>query len=598
MEPIRISWLDRALIAIAPEWGLRRVRARATAQLAARHFEAAAVGRRTSGWSRQMTDANAAASGATLGYLRTQARDLVRNNPWARRGLRRILTSTVGWGIRPKASGRNAERVAEIWKRWGETMECDAAGRLTFYGLQRLVMRTVVESGEALVRRRWRRPEDGLAVPLQLQVLEPDYLDTSKDGMTGVAGGPIVQGIEFDRVGRRVAYWLFDQHPGSTQMQMGNVISRRIPADSILHIYDQERPGQVRGPSWFASVDLRLHDFDEFEDATLLKQKIAACMAAFVTDTAGDNAPLGGGGTDAATGQPLDAFEPGMILNLPPGKQVTVANPPTASDFSAYSATQLRGVAAGLGVTYEDLTGDYSHVTFSSARMGRVAHMADVHDWRWNMLIPQFCVPAWQWMLDAMILSGEAVDATPAEWTPPPVPMLDPGTETEAAMKAVRTGQMTLDEMVREQGFDPDTHWKEYAAGMQRLDKLGIVLDSDPRKTTAAGQAQSVTTPPPAAKPAAAVKPSAAPVGEETDPPPAPEPDDDAADKDAPVKKTPAKSEEVKVFAYHQPYMKAKEIREGIGLPGDVEDGELFGLEFLEKHGGATSGDGGSEPGA
>src|SRR5512139_372922 len=105
---MRVSWWDRLLIGIAPQWGLERVRARATAQLAERHFEAASVGRRTSGWSRRLTDANAAASGATLGYLRAQARDLVRNNPWARRGLRRILTSTVGWGIKPKATGRGS----------------------------------------------------------------------------------------------------------------------------------------------------------------------------------------------------------------------------------------------------------------------------------------------------------------------------------------------------------------------------------------------------------------------------------------------------------------------------------------------------------
>jgi capsid protein len=53
------------------------------ARVMARHFEAASVGRRTDGWSRTNTDANRAAAGATLSRLRAQARDLVRNNPWA-----------------------------------------------------------------------------------------------------------------------------------------------------------------------------------------------------------------------------------------------------------------------------------------------------------------------------------------------------------------------------------------------------------------------------------------------------------------------------------------------------------------------------------
>ena len=488
----RLSWFDRLLINIAPAWGVRRVQAREAARRMLRHYEAASVGRRTDGWSRRFTDANAAADGRALAFLRAQARDLIRNNPWARRGLRRIVTNTVGWGIKPKAMGRGAARVAQLWKQWAETTECDAAGRLTFYGLQKLVMRTVVESGEVIIRRRMRRPGDGLTIPMQLQVLEPDYIDTGKDGLTGQAGGPIIQGIEFDAIGRRVAYWLFDQHPGGRVLV--NPVSRRIPADGVIHVYEQDRPGQVRGPSWFASVDVRLHDFDEFEDATLLKQKIAACLAAFVVDKEGDEPSLGTSGTDAR-GLPTDQLEPGMIIDLPGGRDVRVASPPTASDHQSFSTTALRGIAAGIGVTYEDLTGDYSQSNYSSARMARNAHMGDVHDWRWNMLIPQFCAPAWEWMLEAMVLGGEDVEVAPAKWTPPPLPMLDPGKEADATSKLVRTGQMTPDEMVREQGYDPDEHWQEYADSIKRLKKLNIVLDSDASTTSGQGQLQAASKP-------------------------------------------------------------------------------------------------------
>ena len=492
-----------------------------------RHFEAAAIGRRTDGWSRRMTDANAAAGGASLAYLRAQARDLIRNNPWARRGLRRIVTNTVGWGIRPKPSGQSADAIKKLWKDWAETTECDAAGRLTFYGLQKLVMRTVVESGEVIVRRRMRRPGDGLAIPMQLQVLEPDYIDTGKDGLIGQAGGPIIQGIEFDAIGRRVAYWLFDQHPGGRVLV--NPVSRRIPADGVLHIYEQERAGQVRGPSWFSAVDMRLHDFDDFEDATLMKQRIAACFAAFVVDSEGGDNPLNlgkDGGTDTRSGAPVDAFEPGMIIDLPGGRDVKVASPPTASDHQSFSATTLRSIAAGLGVTYEDLTGDYSQVNYSSARMARNAHMRDVEDWRWNMLIPQFCVPAWDWMIGAMQLAGVDVEDAPATWTPPPLPMLDPDKEASAASRQVRIGMMTPDEMVREQGYDPDDHWKEYAESQKRLDELGIVLDSDVRRTSGQGQLQV------APKPAAAETPAAAASGDVV---PAASSSDAAADDQADV---------------------------------------------------------------
>jgi capsid protein len=107
------------------------------------------------------------------------------------------------------------------------------------------------------------------------------------------------------------------------------------------------------------------------------------------------------------------------------------------------------------------------------------------------MLIPQFCVPVWNWMIDTLMMAGEvAVIDAPATWTPPPLPMLDPGKESEATKHAVRMGQMTPSEMIREQGLDPEQHWREYADDIKQLDKLGIVLDSDPRNTDNAGKLQ------------------------------------------------------------------------------------------------------------
>lgn len=533
--------LDRLITWFAPQWGATRVRARAMA----RHFEAASSGRRTDGWYRLGTDANAAAAGNALNTLRAQARDLVRNNPWARHGLRRIVANTVGWGIRPKATGPAADRITQAWRDWAETTQCDAAGRLTMYGIQSLVMRTIVESGEILIRRRWRLPEDKLAVPMQLQVLEPDFLDAGRNGVLGDAGGPIIQGVEFDVIGRRAAYWLFDRHPGALgAFGVGagslNALSKRVPATDVLHVFDQERAGQVRGPSWFASVDVRLHDFAQFEDATLMKAKIAACMAAFVTDPGDGQTGAGLTGTDPTTGLRTDTFEPGMILSLPPGKDVTVASPPQATDHQSYSATALRGIAAGLGVTYEDLTGDYSQVNYSSGRLGRLAHQADVHHWRWNMLIPQFCVPAWSWMLQALLITDQiqALAAAPAEWHPAPMPMLDVDKESKAYQQRVRNGQMTWPQMVRELGEDPDRMLEEIERLNKELDRRGIALDCDPRRMTAAGGVQQVWAtgsiaqwpPPPAPATLAAAAPGEPAAKPATKPAAAPASLDDGAD--------------------------------------------------------------------
>jgi capsid protein len=67
----------------------------------------------------------------------------------------------------------------------------------------------------------------------------------------------------------------------------------------------------------------------------------------------------------------------------------------------------LRAIATGLGLTYEDLTGDYTNMPFSAARMSRLRHWARVvDDWRWRLLIPQFCDPVWDWAMEAAVIMG------------------------------------------------------------------------------------------------------------------------------------------------------------------------------------------------
>lgn len=480
---MQINGLDRMLLSIAPKYALGRIRARA---MALRHFEAASIGRRTAGWRKSSGDANTE-NGPSLAKLREHARDLIRNNAWARNGQRVIGRNTIGWGIMPKPATQDRELSAasiDIFKKWGGTVECDTEGRSTFFGLQRQMIDTISESGEVLIRRRPRRPVDGLSIPMQLQVLEPDFIDTSKDGIDGPKG-PIVQGVEYSLFGKRVAYWLYEQHPGSGTAR--GLESKRVSIEHLIHMFKIERPGQVRGTSWFAPAIVTLKDLDEYEDATLMRQKIAALFSAFVTDMEGDAESTG---SQDVEDEKLEELSPGFVSYLKPGRSVEFSNPPLVNDYQNFTATNLRRVAAGLGVPYEELTGDYSQVNFSSARMARVAHYANVHDWRWNMIVPQFCDPVWKWAMEAAFLDGTVSQPVGATWTPPPMAMLEPDKEGLAYQRLLRIGAITHDGMVREQGNDPDQHWKEYAEGLSRFDLLKIVLDSDPRKTSNAGLTQ------------------------------------------------------------------------------------------------------------
>src|SRR5581483_7470752 len=469
MPSVSQNWLDRALGFLAPRVQLQRVRARVATDVVVRHYEAASTGRRTSGWVRQGSDANTAQAGATLAKVRDAARDLVRNNPYAEAALSTIVDHAIGSGIVAKMKGGGTEnRWFQMWKAWADSTQCDADGRHDFYGLQKLIIRSVAESGEVLVRRRRRRLTDGVTIPLQLQVLEADFLDSARTTPLG-NGGQIIQGVEFDQLGNRVAYWLFPRHPGalsfSTMTAALFPASQRIPATDILHIYQAARPGQVRGASWFANSLVRFKDFDEFEDATLMKQKIAACLAVITSDVDGTGAPLGT--ADDSTNPGIDTLQPGAILNVPPGRSVEVVQPPSVGEYQAYTSVTLRAIAAGIGVTYEDITTDYTNMSFSAARMSRLRHWDHVEDWRWRLIVPQFCDPVWNWALEAAgILGMQPIDdPTPdVRWTAPPMPMIELDKEALAYLRAVRSGLMTLSEAIRERGYDPDEVFAEIKA--------------------------------------------------------------------------------------------------------------------------------------
>lgn len=444
--------------------------------------------------------------GASLASLRENARDLVRNNPHAARAVGTITNQVVGWGIVAKPVQKNPA-AAQAWKDWAGTTACDADGRHDFYGLQKLALRSIVESGEVLIRRRFRLPSDGLPLPIQLQLLEPDYIDTSRTGIILPNKGRIIHGVEFNAIGQRVAYWLFPDHPGASlsMFASGNLgrASVRVPADNILHVFHQERLGQVRATSWFAPVLLKMKDYDEYDDAQLMKQKIAACLAVLTSDVDGAAAPLGT--ADESTSPQIDSLEPGMILNIPPGRSIEVVQPPRVNEFNAYAEITLRTIAAGIGVTYEDLTGDYTDLPFSAARMSRLSHQSRVDDWRWRTMIPQFCQPVWTWAMEAAAIMALVRDPAPAAaWTPPPAPYIDPDKEGLAFIRNIRSGSQSLSESIRERGYDPDEVLAEMAADNKKLDALGIILDSDPRMTTQAGLPRDIQTQPASAPPAAA----------------------------------------------------------------------------------------------
>ncbi len=487
--------LDKAIEAMFPRWAASRAYYRSTLQLA-RAYDAAKTGRRTDGWTTPGSSANAEL-GPAAARIRNRARDLVRNNPFAAIAVRKLAAKTIGTGIVPRlragADDRSARRfAADEWAAFVDN--ADPEGRTSFYGLLHLAARAWFESGEVLLRLIPRPAAWKLRVPLQIQVLEGDFLDGSKTEVLA-SGGAIIQGIEYDAAGRRAAYWLFDEHPGDGHggLLRSGLRSRRVPAAEILHLFEPLRPGQARGVSVFTPAAMRMRDVDDYDDAEIARKKIGACFAAFVKREGGPaQGPLAGAAatTDAA-GRRVETLAPALIQYLGLGESVDFATPPAADGYVEFMRTQLHAIAAGVGVTYEMLTGDLSQVNYSSLRAGMVDFWDLVDHWQWNVVIPQACQPVWTRVGQLAAALGRRDPASPwsAVWTPPRRRWVDPVKEVGATRDAVRAGLMTQREAIAEQGWDPDEQLDEIAATNARLDALGVVLDSDPRRMGRGGAA-------------------------------------------------------------------------------------------------------------
>jgi lambda family phage portal protein len=462
---------------------MRRLRARSKSEMIVRSYDAAQTFR-TDDWSSATKgSANSETRGA-LGTMRSKARDAVRNNPHATKALNVIVSNTVGSGIMPNIKGKTklqTRQIQQAWREWGETTSCDANKKHNFYGLQALVMATVPESGEVLALKEVDQNQN-----YPIRILEADYIADTADTIMSEKSQSVTQGIKVDSQGVVQGYLIYDNHPGDV---IANISYKERSADQVCHVYRQQRPGQLRGVTWFHSVIRALGDLNEFEQATLISKKIQACFSVLVTST-DDNGTLSA--ADLKTKREREnMLEPGAIRYLDPGEGVQVVAPAATTDYDPYTRSALRKIASGLGITYEAMTSDYSQVNFSSGRMGHLEFRRNVEMWRWGMLIPQFCEPSFQHFLKwCREVRGIPTEGVTCQWVPPSWPMIDPEKEINAARSALRSGLMSYQNAVREQGYEPEILINEMIEANKMLDSGGLVLDSDPRKTTQAGMFQ------------------------------------------------------------------------------------------------------------
>ncbi len=414
-------------------------------------------------------------SGSTVAGLETtrqRSRHAFVNDQWFGNGIAGWVDAAVGTGITPNCMAPDPDfraAAAERFSRWCD--RADADGLTDFYGQQASAVQSTAVDGEALVHMGVTE-----AGQLSLRLLNADQLDNSMTRDLGRAR--IVNGIEFDTAGSRIAYWLRPQDGPNLSLALQ---SARVPASEVLHLFRPPFIGSIRGIPWGASVLLGLNELSQLTDSLLVGAKVAAMHCGFVVDQNSTGAlPVDG----TQTGSLLNAsLEPGVLRVLPSGYSVQFSSPQSQHSGIEQAKLSLRGIAAGLGVPEYIVTGDLSAANYSSLRAARLAWKRRVERFQHHQLVPMLLRAVWRRWLMLEILSGRlnlrSFDGDAEAWLAvefygPTWESVDASKDADAEATLIAAGLKSRRQAVAERGYSVETLDAEIAADRQREASLGL----------------------------------------------------------------------------------------------------------------------------
>lgn len=490
-----VAALDRAILAVSPQWGERRARARLNALAYSRAYEAAEPTRLRRS-AREAGSGNMA-MGTSLTSIRANARHLDRNGDLVTGALNALVQNTIGAaGITVEPQPRNAAgdideslatQLERLWRDWCKRPE--VTWTHDWPSAQRLLARSCYRDGEVLVQElpgAVAYLDHGTMVPYSLEIIESDLLPIDYDDPSR----NILQGVECNAWGRPIGYHLYKQHPGDPHTYAD--VTKRVSAERIRHIRLIKRIGQRRGESLLASVLTRLDDLKDYEESERIAAKIAASMAAFIVkgDAQSFNA-------EAPQGEARRMhFQPGMVFDdLRPGESVgTVDTKRPNPNLETYRNGQLRAAAAGMCLSFSTFAKNYNG-TYSAQRQELVEQYGAYGVLSAEM-ISQINRPVYERFCAAALASGELV--LPRNFVPqaladalylaPTMPWIDPEREAKAMQILEDNAYMSGPEIIRRRGANPRDVLDQQAAWLQRKrdwqipPRQGSAADAQPQQ--------------------------------------------------------------------------------------------------------------------
>jgi lambda family phage portal protein len=451
-------------------------------------------------------------------------RDIGRNDPVGASVINRKKNAVVGkgWSLssRPdaRALGISAQAAAELaaviqseWQAYANShdFQVDAERRSSWAQLLRTATGHDTQDGEALGLVEYAADEP-TRYKTRLRLVDPDRLSNPNmrpDSAT-LAGG-----VERNAAGVPFKYWLRERHPNDLGFGVGSFVWNdfdRFTAHGrpqVLHVFELERAGQTRGVSRFVSALKSFKALSSFTDATLQAATINALIVAFVKSSAGPEAVSEFFSTedlskfekdreDFYNSNPVNLGGGARAPVMPLGDEIQMqSQSKDVTSFDSFVRAILRLIAAALGVTYEEMTMDYSQTNYSSARAAMLHAWAEIQV-QFSRLEDQLVRPFFAAWLEEAFDSGyiqvpagapDFYDAQAAYcrafWRGPGRGYIDPTKEILAAAARIEAGVSTLQDECADQGDDweeiMEQKVREIVKKRELLAKYGLPLDTD-----------------------------------------------------------------------------------------------------------------------
>lgn len=483
-----MNFLDKAITAVAPGWGLARLRSRSGIKA----YEAAKPSR-----LHKAKTSNGSGDSKVQGASRSlcgQARYLEENSDLIDGLLTTLVNNVVGQngiGVEPMPLTHDgdihegfSQQLLDGFSEW--SLKCESTGQWSRPELERLVCRTWLRDGECLGEQILGRvsgfKHPNRAVPFSLQVMEPDYLPMDLTH----PGDNLIQGIERNPWGQAQKYHVYLHHPGDMGIQ--SLKTRSVLADRMLHIKLVKRLHQGRGVSILASALQRIGGLQNYEESELVAARIAAAMAFYIKKGSHeDYENTDKGDKDAASDRRHLSITPGTIFDkLKPGEDVgTIESKRPNALLQKFRDAMVRAICSSTGANFSTVAKQYDG-TFSSQRQELVESYLS-YGVLSNAFIAQWSRPVYRRWVQMSIMSDRIQvprDIDPrtiaqAFYQPPVMPWIDPSKEAEGHKKIVEGGFGTEAEVIRSRGKNPREIKRQRVREIKENRNNKLVFSSD-----------------------------------------------------------------------------------------------------------------------